>query len=711
MDFDISVEVSRLYVSFFNRAADPEGLQYWVKRYNDEVAAGRDGKMFLEDMADSFAQSPEAKAIYETTASPTDAEIKAYISEAYMNMFGRTPDDEGLDYWAGRWKTEMDQGKPGVRVLFEIENAARNSTNQNDVDALKNKAEVAAKFTSDFVASGADWKSEDMASAKSIVDKVDHTPASVQSANDEIAKFIEEKTNPDGGQEPGGGDPDGGNGGGPVVPDPLPAASIANGVISIAAGTEVTLSENNGVLTLSRPGYYSVAFNDASVTEINVAAGGKVNVASTGSFAKFGGDGVVNVTGVVIAEATLGQSINYATYIETIYNLGHNNQGGQTGIDVSVNGSEGDTIKALWDIWDDVYTSTENAYYNKNINTATLELALRYVEYLKDGGIPFSDFSAKVEAGRDQSLHDNLLGNFHVGTIQDRWPTDEAAELIQRIKDEAGEGYVARGVFSGRSTDVGSDAHKVVLAFDYAMGWNRSDYSGPVNEFGKLDASAIYNNKEMWNGNGIDALSNFTISTNEEAGIELALRARGRDNANSVTYDSTDKQYDAAGGIFGDKAKWNFDLSITSGLNGSPLSMKDFDIFLKVDIDPTEKNDFITLKLTDGPTIDGAFESFLLTGSQTVGFSDNVGGHHATELGSNNRPLDIAGDKIAQNSQNFHFGWIKHLIDANHPNWDFQDGQFEIELLAERNGDLVASTEITVIVGQGGAFAFDIGPQ
>jgi hypothetical protein len=227
MDGEISVEISRLYISFFNRAADPEGLQYWVKRYNEAVAEGRDGKDFLEDMADSFAQSPEAKAIYETTANPTDAQIEAYIAEAYQNMFGRVPDDEGLAYWAGRWKAEMAEGKPGVRVLFEIENAARGSSNADDVAALQNKAEVAAKFTSDFIASGAEWTDADFATAGSIVDGVDHTPESVQQANDQIAEFIEGKTDPDGGQEPEPVDP--------VDPSPPP---LPEAVIAINASSE-----------------------------------------------------------------------------------------------------------------------------------------------------------------------------------------------------------------------------------------------------------------------------------------------------------------------------------------------------------------------------------------------------------------------------------------------------------------------------------------
>ncbi|SFV32583.1 protein of unknown function [Devosia crocina] len=210
MDTEISVEIARLYVSFFHRAPDPEGLQYWMDRYEEEVAKGQDADLFLESIADSFAQSPEAKAIYETVANPTQAQLEDYVSEAYNNLFGREPDAEGLAYWTGRWQTEVEAGRPGVRVLFEIENAARGSSNANDVAALQNKAEVAAKFTTDFIASKATWTQADMDRAGTLLEGVDHTPASVVKVNEENAKYIEERT-PVAPEEPG-----------PVTPGPGP---------------------------------------------------------------------------------------------------------------------------------------------------------------------------------------------------------------------------------------------------------------------------------------------------------------------------------------------------------------------------------------------------------------------------------------------------------------------------------------------------------
>lgn len=316
MDSAISVEISRLYVSFFNRAADPEGLEYWVGRYNEAIAQGRDPKAFLEDIADSFAQSPEAKAIYETTANPTDAQIEAYIAEAYQNMFGRTPDDEGLAYWAGRWKAEMADGKPGVRVLFEIENAARGSSNAQDVAALQNKAEVAAKFTTDFIASGAEWTEADFATAGTIVKAVDHTPESVTQANEQIADFIQDKTDPDGGQEPN----QPGTGNPPVDPGPtnLPGNVTIEGEANVGSTLTATVTDGNGLAGVT-PTYQwfanGKAINGATNSAYEVVAHdfGKEITVRASYVDNAGFQGTVSATSTKVSTIVEGKVVVFGT--------------------------------------------------------------------------------------------------------------------------------------------------------------------------------------------------------------------------------------------------------------------------------------------------------------------------------------------------------------------------------------------------------------
>lgn len=76
--------VSTIYHAAFGRDADAGGLKYWF----DAAAAGQS----LAQIATSFINSPEHTAL----AAQTDAQ---FIAGLYMNTFGRSPDQGGLDYW------------------------------------------------------------------------------------------------------------------------------------------------------------------------------------------------------------------------------------------------------------------------------------------------------------------------------------------------------------------------------------------------------------------------------------------------------------------------------------------------------------------------------------------------------------------------------------------------------------------------------------
>lgn len=79
--------ISQLYVAFFNRAADSEGLGYWAGK----LAAG----VSLNDIAQSMYSTEPARAYY-STALTNEQFVKAF----YATVLNRpTPDAEGLAYW------------------------------------------------------------------------------------------------------------------------------------------------------------------------------------------------------------------------------------------------------------------------------------------------------------------------------------------------------------------------------------------------------------------------------------------------------------------------------------------------------------------------------------------------------------------------------------------------------------------------------------
>lgn len=83
---DNLLKIQSLYVSYFNRPADPAGLKYW-----NDVLTSNPGS--LKDIARTFALSAEFRLEH---ADDSNREI---VEEIYENLFGRDPETGGLNYW------------------------------------------------------------------------------------------------------------------------------------------------------------------------------------------------------------------------------------------------------------------------------------------------------------------------------------------------------------------------------------------------------------------------------------------------------------------------------------------------------------------------------------------------------------------------------------------------------------------------------------
>ncbi len=204
-------------------------------------------------------------------------------------------------------------------------------------------------------------------------------------------------------------------------------------------------------------------------------------------------------------------------------------------------------------------------------------------------------------------------------------------------------------------------------------------------------------------GSGIPA-SDFVVTHNEDLGIELALNVRYRqgpavdpvsvDADGTVRFAVNDGPQSTDNGSSSDnadRAAWSFQYSIVTGLDGETTDLSDFTFKLFIDTDVTEGTDFRELTMID-PGVplgnDTGFVWFDQDGNPTIG--------------------DDGGNaNVAQNSENYAFGFIENYIDAD-PNTpgqqDYSDGgfgeaQFDIRLEAyDNHGDLVAYTHIAVDV-------------
>ena len=84
---DISTFVE-LYIAYFNRAPDAEGLNFWGSAFANGFS--------LEEIASLFLEQPETAATYPDTLSNLD-----FATQVYNNVLGRAPDEAGLNFWVG----------------------------------------------------------------------------------------------------------------------------------------------------------------------------------------------------------------------------------------------------------------------------------------------------------------------------------------------------------------------------------------------------------------------------------------------------------------------------------------------------------------------------------------------------------------------------------------------------------------------------------
>jgi hypothetical protein len=267
-----------------------------------------------------------------------------------------------------------------------------------------------------------------------------------------------------------------------------------------------------------------------------------------------------------------------------------------------VNGRESDTFKVLWDYLDDAYVAGAN-YYNIPLNETFVRLGVKYVEYLEDGGLPLTFVTAKYSADsnadgvpqREQSMHDNLLGNLTTAAIQDRFDGALEAQLLALVPDEYGD----RPYYDGNEAHVGGAAHDAVRAFDYDHGWWRPDYLDRDMD-GVVDPLAR-NGGEMYYGSG-NTIDDWNIVRHEGAQVELALKIkhRGGDEYDEAFVDADGiAHYEVNGGSqigVPNRAEWNFDFAAT---DYSPDG--DFRYKVEIDIDPSEDVDWLTVYSSANP--------------------------------------------------------------------------------------------------------------
>ncbi|ATQ76878.1 hypothetical protein CR152_21895 [Massilia violaceinigra] len=137
-----------LYVSYFGRAADVNGLksfQAQLKALDAPASVGEFSARYATDAAvksliDSFGTSSESKALY-------SGDNKAFVKAVFSNLLNRVPGQAGLDFWSGA----IDSGaltRANASLSIMAGALANNSTQgHKDAALVRTKIDVASNFT------------------------------------------------------------------------------------------------------------------------------------------------------------------------------------------------------------------------------------------------------------------------------------------------------------------------------------------------------------------------------------------------------------------------------------------------------------------------------------------------------------------------------------------------------------------------------------
>jgi hypothetical protein len=129
----LTEQITDLYVAYFNRAPDSEGLAYWFKTIYT-------GEYSLRTIAERFTFEQEYLQAY-----PSSLANRNFVEQIYLNLFDRNPDAGGWDWWTNELDTGHRQ-RSGF-ILDVIEGAYAPTSGPEDRTLIDNKHEASLYYS------------------------------------------------------------------------------------------------------------------------------------------------------------------------------------------------------------------------------------------------------------------------------------------------------------------------------------------------------------------------------------------------------------------------------------------------------------------------------------------------------------------------------------------------------------------------------------
>jgi hypothetical protein len=131
--------LEELYVGFFNRVPDADGLSYWIGQFAAGQTAAQIGDAF-------YGAAVQFSSLTGYSASMSNAD---FVNIVYKNVLGRSDgaDADGLAYWSGELASgHATRGSLVVSILASAHSFKGNATLGYVADLLDNKVSVASAF-------------------------------------------------------------------------------------------------------------------------------------------------------------------------------------------------------------------------------------------------------------------------------------------------------------------------------------------------------------------------------------------------------------------------------------------------------------------------------------------------------------------------------------------------------------------------------------
>lgn len=111
--------VQSLYMGFFGRPADAQGLLFWSSALSSRnlpatlpgLSAAYSSNADIKTIVDAFANSPESKSLYV-------ANNASFINAVYLNVFNRNAEAAGREFWSGAMdRDEISRAQAVLSIL------------------------------------------------------------------------------------------------------------------------------------------------------------------------------------------------------------------------------------------------------------------------------------------------------------------------------------------------------------------------------------------------------------------------------------------------------------------------------------------------------------------------------------------------------------------------------------------------------------------